>query len=102
VTITAKAFLVAMNKYLQRTIEVNPFWYVDIDPEVNTNEELVAKVPKNEWPFMLKNTSLSLGKGVFRCKVPADMLEILNMFRADANLQKEIKYKNDAIVCHIP
>jgi hypothetical protein len=89
-----------MNKYLQRTIETNGFWFTDIDPEKNTNEELVAKIPDNEWPFMLKNTSLSLGRGVFRCKTPADMLEIIDMYRADQNLQAEIKYKNDAIVCH--
>ena len=46
---------------------------------------------------MLKNTSLSLGRGVFRIKTPEDMVAILKEYREDADLQAKIKGTNDAI-----
>lgn len=98
VTIKPLAYLIAMNKYMQRTIEKKPFWFTAIDPEKHTNEELIAKIPKEEWPFMLKNTSLSLGRGVFRIKTPEDMHEILDYYRSAEKLRGEIKATNDAII----
>lgn len=86
-TISYHAYLIAMNKYMQRTIEQTPFWFVPINPLEETNEEIAAKIPAEEWPFMLKNTSLSLGRGVFKCANVERLNEILDMYRADASLQ---------------
>lgn len=98
VSISPHAYLIAMNKYMQRTIEKKPFFFAPIDPDKNTNEELMAMIPEEEWPFMLKNTSLSLGRGVFMIKKKEDMEEILNLYRNDESLRKEIKNTNDAII----
>ena len=56
------------------------------------------KVPANEWPCMLKNTSLSLGRGVFRIKTAEDMKRILGEYRQNATLQAGIKATNDSIL----
>jgi len=82
------AFLYCMNKYLMRELETNPNYYDWVDPATETNEEIVAKI--KEWPFMLKNTSLSLGRGVFRIDDKEGLVKILNEYRADDALQKEI------------
>ena len=68
-----------------------------VTPETETNEEIAAKVPANEWPIMLKNTSLSLGKGVFRVKTKEKLFEILDEYRASTELQAAIKATNDGI-----
>ena len=70
-----------MNKYMQRTIEPGAFWFVDLDPENETDEQMIAKIPKEEWPFMLKNTSLSLGRGVYRCPDPDYFRKIMSLYR---------------------
>ncbi|CAD7937048.1 unnamed protein product [Amoebophrya sp. A120] len=98
VSISSLAYLVAMNKYMQRTIEKKPFWFAPVTPENETNEEIIAKIPADEWPCMLKNTSLSLGRGVFRCKTPEAMAQILDEYRANAPLQAAIKKTNDSIL----
>lgn len=98
VSIKPTAYLIAMNKYMQRTIEKDSFFFTAIDPEKYTNEELIKKIPETEWPFMLKNTSLSLGRGVFRIKNPQDMEEILDYYRSATKLRGEIKATNDAII----
>lgn len=98
VSISALAYLIAMNKFMQRTIEVHPFWFEPCDPMIETDEVLAAKVTNaKEWPCMLKNTSLSLGRGVFRIKTPEDMKAVLKEYREDADLQAKIKGTNDAI-----
>lgn len=97
VSIGPHAYLIAMNKYMQRTIEKKPFFFAPIEPDTKTNEELIAMIPEDEWPFMLKNTSLSLGRGVFMIKKPEDMTEILDLYRSDEGLRKEIANTNDAI-----
>mgnify|MGYP005639270529 FL=1 len=51
------AFFYCMNKYLMRTLESDAFYFDAIDPLNETDDEIVNKI--KEWPFMLKNTSLS-------------------------------------------
>ncbi len=58
------AFLYCMNKYLMRTLESSPKYFDWVDPINETNEQVADKI--KEWPFMLKNTSLSLGRGIFK------------------------------------
>jgi len=97
-TISASAYLVAMNKYMQRTIEQKPFWFTPIDPESESIDDMWNKIPKEEIPFMLKNTSLSLGRGVFCIKSREDFDEIIGLYKSDAKLRGEIKNTNDAII----
>merc|ERR1719313_1000733 len=103
VSISSLAYLIAMNKYMQRVLEEEAktekgtFFFAPVTPETETNEQIAAKVPKNEWPIMLKNTSLSLGKGVFRVKTPEKLFEILDEYRANKKLQAAIKATNDGI-----
>merc|ERR1719353_1746670 len=102
-SISSLAYLIAMNKYMQRVLEEEAkatkgtFFFAPVTPETETNEEIAAKVPANEWPIMLKNTSLSLGKGVFRVKTPEKLFEILDEYRANKELQAAIKATNDGI-----
>ena len=99
ITLKPHAYLIAMNKYMQRTIEPGAFWFTDIDPDnEESNDALIAKIPENEWPFMLKNTSLSLGKGVFHCATKEKMAEILDLYRSNADIRQQIKNTNDAII----
>ncbi len=83
-----KAFVYCMNKYLMRTQEANPFWFIPIDPIAETDEEIIAKV--DEWPFMLKNTSLSLGRGIYKIKDEDALRRVLADYRADTALQERI------------
>ena len=102
-SISSLAYLIAMNKYMQRVLEEEAkpvkgtFFFAPVTPETETNEEIAAKVPANEWPIMLKNTSLSLGKGVFRVKNKEKLFEILDEYRASKELQAAIKATNDGI-----
>jgi len=98
VTIAPHAYLVAMNKYMQRTIEEKPFWFQPIDPNAESNDEMWDKIPKEEIPFMLKNTSLSLGRGVFCIRTREDFDEIIDLYKGDEKLRAEIKETNDAII----
>ena len=52
--------------------------------QVETDEQIAAKIPPNEWPIMLKNTSLSLGRGVFRVKNKEKLFAILAESRAQS------------------
>ena len=103
VSISSLAYLIAMNKYMQRVLEEEAkpvkgtFFFAPVTPETETNDEIAAKVPANEWPIMLKNTSLSLGKGVFRVKNKEKLFEILDEYRASKELQAAIKATNDGI-----
>ena len=45
VSISALAYLIAMNKFMQRTIEEKPFWFEPCDPDKEDDETLAAKVP---------------------------------------------------------
>lgn len=83
-----KAFLYCMNKYLMRTLESDPFWFVAIDPMTQTDEEIIESIA--EWPFMLKNTSLSLGRGIYRIKDADGLRAVLAEYRADTDLQERI------------
>ncbi|MDP0589312.1 MAG: ATP-grasp domain-containing protein [Candidatus Endonucleobacter bathymodioli] len=84
------AFLYCMNKYLMRTLEKDSNYYDWVDPSIETNEQIVDKI--KEWPFMLKNTSLSLGRGVFKIETKQNLIDVLNEYRADTQLQSEIEY----------
>ena len=92
-SISSLAYLIAMNKYMQRVLEEEAktekgkFFFAPVTPETETNEQIAAKVPKNEWPIMLKNTSLSLGRGVFRVKNKEKLFAILDEYRANTELQ---------------
>ena len=68
------AFLYCMNKYLMRKLESNPLWFDWVDPRKETDDQIIAKI--KEWPFMLKNTSLSLGRGIFRIKSPDQLRQV--------------------------
>jgi hypothetical protein len=94
------ALLYCMNKYLMRTLEANPFWYAPISPLEESDEEIEAKIA--EWPFMLKNTSLSLGRGIFKINKPEELREVLRAYREDTELQAQIRYQNERIVEGIP
>lgn len=83
------AFLYCMNKYLMRTLESNPFYFDSVDPVNETDEEIIAKI--KEWPFMLKNTSLSLGRGIFKIKDEENLKAVLKSYREDTELQNLIK-----------
>ena len=89
-----KAFLHCMNKYLMRTLEADPFWFVAIDPLQQTDEEIIDSIA--EWPFMLKNTSLSLGRGIYRIKDADELRRVLGEYRANTELQELIASDVDA------
>lgn len=89
------AFLYCMNKYLMRTLESKPFWFDYIDPEQESEDAIVAKI--KEWPFMLKNTSLSLGRGIFKIRTAEELLATLRDYRTDTALQQQIAYQNEQI-----
>ncbi len=84
------AFLYCMNKYLMRTLETDAKYFDWVDPLTETNEEIIAKI--KEWPFMLKNTSLSLGRGIFKIETPEELTRVLDEYRGDKPLQEEIAY----------
>jgi hypothetical protein len=102
-SISSLAYLIAMNKYMQRVLEEEAkpvkgtFFFAPVTPETESNEEIAAKIPENEWPIMLKNTSLSLGRGVFRVKNKEKLFAILDEYRANTELQAAIKATNDGI-----
>jgi len=102
-SISSLAYLIAMNKYMQRVLEEEAkpvkgtFFFAPVTPEVETDEQIAAKIPPNEWPIMLKNTSLSLGRGVFRVKNKEKLFAILAEYRANVELQEAIKATNDGI-----
>ncbi|WP_298905530.1 hypothetical protein [uncultured Aliiroseovarius sp.] len=99
-TISRRAFLYCMNKYLMRTLETDPFWFAPIDPLAESDDEIIAKIA--EWPFMLKNTSLSLGRGIFKIKTPDDLRAVLADYRADTDLQDLISFQNEHFSEGIP
>lgn len=82
------AFFYCMNKYLMRTLESNAFYFDAIDPLNETDDEIVSKI--KEWPFMLKNTSLSLGRGIFKIKDEQELRSTLADYRQDLELQELI------------
>ncbi len=82
------SFLYCMNKYLMRTLETNPYYFDYIDPMTESNAEAIAKI--KEWPFMLKNTSLSLGRGIFKIESAEQLTAILDDFRRNKKLQASI------------
>ncbi len=84
------SFFYCMNKYLMRTLEKDSFFFAPVDPLNETDEEIIAKIPDNEWPFMLKNTSLSLGRGIFKIKNEEDLRKTLKAYREDKELQETI------------
>ncbi|MDO5627967.1 MAG: ATP-grasp domain-containing protein [Mobilicoccus sp.] len=89
-----QAFLYCMNKYLMRTLEADPFWFIAIDPSVESDDEIIERVA--EWPFMLKNTSLSLGRGIYKIKDADSLRSVLADYRADTALQANIAADNAA------
>lgn len=89
------SFLYCMNKYLMRTLDKEGDLYFDyVDPLNETDEEIIAKI--KEWPFMLKNTSLSLGRGIFKIKNEDDLRAVLADYRADTDLQQLIQSQYDS------
>merc|ERR1712159_165431 len=63
-SISSLAYLIAMNKYMQRVLEEEAkpvkgtFFFAAADPITESNGLIAAKIPDDEWPIMLKNTSL--------------------------------------------
>lgn len=94
------AFLYCMNKYLMRTLEARPFWFCDVSPMQESDEAIIEKIA--EWPFILKNTSLSLGRGIFKIENPQELREVLAEYRQDTELQTQIRHQNDVIMAGIP
>ena len=88
------AFLHCMNKYLMRTLEADAFWFVAIDPLAQSDDEIIDSIA--EWPFMLKNTSLSLGRGIYKIKDEDGLRQVLAAYRADTDLQQLIAAQNAA------
>jgi hypothetical protein len=100
VSLSSLCYLVAMSKFLQRAVveELMPdMWFVPINPnqEVDSNK-LAVTVP--EWPCMFKNTTLSRGDGVYKCDQPEEMIEIIELYRKDGDLQNRIKEMDDGVV----
>ena len=60
-----------------RTLEEEAFYYDSVDPISETDEEIVRKI--KEWPFMLKNPSLSLGRGIFKIKNEGELRAVLKI-----------------------
>lgn len=87
------AFLYCMNKYLMRTLEAEPFWFDAVDPLNESDEQIIARIA--EWPFMLKNTSLSLGRGIFKIHDADELREVLQDYRQDTDLQQLIAFQNE-------
>ncbi|CAK9000973.1 Probable alpha-glucosidase [Durusdinium trenchii] len=84
------AYLIAMNKYLQRAVrpDLTPgYWFTPMDPMLEDNAAIEAKIPSDQWPFMLKATTLSLGQGVWKVKTPEKLEQILDSYRGDEYLQ---------------
>jgi hypothetical protein len=88
------AFFHCMNKYLMRTVEPHPFFFAPVDPITETDEEILARIPDAEWPFMLKNTSLSLGRGIFKIGDADKLRHVLAGYREDWELQNLIASQN--------
>ncbi|MCG5540015.1 MULTISPECIES: ATP-grasp domain-containing protein [unclassified Halorhodospira] len=84
------AFFYCMNKYLMRTLERDAFFYAPVDPLQESDEEIAARIPAHEWPFMLKNTSLSLGRGIFRIANLEQLRRVLADYRQDHELQRAL------------
>ncbi|MFP4147597.1 MAG: acetyl-CoA carboxylase biotin carboxylase subunit family protein [Halorhodospira sp.] len=84
------AFFYCMNKYLMRTLERDPFFFTAVDPLQESDEAILAKIPEAEWPLMLKNTSLSLGRGIFRIPDAQTLRQVLAAYRRDQALQQEL------------
>lgn len=82
------AFLYCMNKYLMRTLEDDAFYFDYVDPLKESDEEIIAKI--KQWPFMLKNTSLSLGRGIFKIDNEEELKAVLADYREDVKLQQLI------------
>lgn len=87
-------FLYCMNKYLMRTLEENPFFFDSVDPLTESDDEIAAKI--KEWPFMLKNTSLSLGRGIYKIKDKEELSAVLKTYREDKKLQELIQFQYDS------
>jgi len=88
------AFFYCMNKYLMRTLEPDPFFFAPVDPLNESDDQIAAKF--KEWPAMLKNTSLSLGKGIYKISSPKELKEVLDAYRKDKELQKLIASQYDS------
>jgi len=84
------AFFHCMNKYLMRTLERRPFFFAAVDPVQESDDTIIARIPEAEWPFMLKNTSLSLGRGIFKISDPGKLRHVLAAYRNDWELQNLI------------
>ena len=87
-------FLYCMNKYLMRTLEENPFFFDSVDPLTESDEDIAGKI--KEWPFMLKNTSLSLGRGIYKIKDKEELSAVLKSYREDKKLQELIQFQYDS------
>ena len=100
VSLSSLCYLVAMNKHLQRAVvkELMPdMWFVPIDPtREHDSAKLAARVP--DWPCMFKNTTLSRGDGVYKCDKPEEMIEIIELYRKDEDLQNRIKEMDDGVL----
>jgi len=100
VSLSRMAFLYCMNKYLMRKCESNPRYFDWVDPATESDDEIIAKI--KEWPFMLKNTSLSLGRGIFRIPDEEKLRTVLAEYRGDKALIEEIDYLNKCLTRDIP
>ncbi|MBK1728539.1 ATP-grasp domain-containing protein [Halorhodospira halophila] len=96
------AFFYCMNKYLMRTLERDPFFYAPVDPLQESDDQIAARVPAHEWPFMLKNTSLSLGRGIFRIASVDELQRVLADYRQDHELQRALARQYAAYLDGVP
>ena len=93
------AFFYCMNKYLMRTLEPEPFFFAPVDPLRESDTEIAAKF--KEWPAMLKNTSLSLGKGIYRISNENELKDVLKAYRNDHDLQNLIDHQYAAYLAGV-
>ncbi|CAE7027425.1 unnamed protein product [Symbiodinium sp. CCMP2456] len=103
-SISPLAYLMSMNKFMQRaSVDLTPgFWFMSVNPDVEKdNSTLISKVPTEQWPCMLKNTSLSLGAGVFKCEDEQRMAEILDAYRENEALRTSIANTTLAITSRL-
>lgn len=100
------AFLYCMNKYLMRVIETrtqgkeNVFWYDCIFPGTEDFAAMAAKI--TEYPFMLKNTSLSLGRGIFSIADEKVLKQRTDEYIEAKYLQRMIEADMEAFKKYIP
>jgi hypothetical protein len=99
-TISKKCVMHVMNKWLMRKVDPEPFWFDFADYETETKEQIKAKV--TEWPFMLKHTSLSRGRGIVKIKTPEELDANYDYWKGLRDIHNDYIAENHVICDGLP